>query len=789
MRFKLACIFFSLSLSVISQSKASLPFNNTPLSEAIVALEEAFNIKMSFGSGLLADQSITFTEREVTLEYALSIIERQTHIEFEKVTDRYYIIKRQIKLDLSQVQNLDEVLISEYLTSGISKKGDGSITLLPGTLGILPGLTEPDVLQSLQLLPGIQSPNETASGLYVRGGTPDQNLILWDGIKMYHSGHFFGMISSFNPYIINDVKLYTNGTRAKYGSRIASVIDITSSNEIPQNIKGGFGFNMTHGDIYVKAPIGKKVAFMVSARRSFNDVLESFTFKNLSERVFQNTKISNGGNVLGDNFSSTIDNLFYFSDVTLKAIAKPSPKDEIIFSNLITKNKLDYGFEFQEINDSTRDQLNIENKGSSILWNHDSGNAFSYSVQAYLSNFDLDYSGNDTYSDSYVSDVTRQNGVDDVGFLFNTNWNLSKTHSLGFGYQLSSQEIQYKLGFVDQFGEENPQTFVFEDRSGSNTHALYADYQYKKVKKLIFNAGLRANYISAFDKVFMEPRLSLQVWLSRKLKGKFSVEQLHQSVSQIVEFVDDDFGLENQTWVLADGEAVPVLESFQTTTGFNFNASGWTLDIDMYLKNIVGLSSLTRGFDNPNNFSFFAGKSKVFGLDVLIKKKMNNYRTWLSYSYLKNQFTFSEVNDGRPFPGNFDITNHLTWSHSYLWKNFNFSLGWNIRTGTPYTEATGVVIDNDGFLTINYSKTNGERLPDYHRLDFSSTYTFNLSKDQKRKAKLGLSLLNIYNNKSVLNRTYRAVPVFSNDEVTYELRTIDKVSLGMTPNVVFRVEF
>lgn len=789
MKFKLACLFFLLSWSVISQKKVALTFNNIPLSEVIVTLEKTFNIKLSFSSELLNNQTLTFNKDQATLEQVLNSIERQTSIEFEKVTDRYYIIKQQNVLDLSQVQNLDEVLISEYLTSGIAKNRDGSIKLLPGSLGILPGLTEPDVLQSLQLLPGIQSPNETASGLYIRGGTPDQNLILWDGIKMYHSGHFFGMISSFNPYIINDVKLYTSGTRAKYGSRISSVIDITSSNTIPENIEGGFGFNMTHTDAHIKTPIGKKVAVIVSARRSFNDILESFTFKNLSERVFQNTKISNGGNVLGDNFSSTTDNLFYFSDVTLKAIAKPSPKDEIIFSNLITKNKLDYGFEFQEINDSTRDQLNIENKGSSILWNHDSSNTFSYSIQAYLSNFDLDYSGNDTYGDSYVSDVTRQNGVDDIGFLFNTNWNLNETHSLGFGYQLSSQEIQYKLGFVDQFGEEEPQTFVFEDRSGSNTHALYADYQYNKVKKLIFNAGLRANYISAFDKVFMEPRLSLQVWLSGKLKGKFSVEQLHQPVSQIVEFVDDDFGLENQTWVLADGQAVPVLESFQTTTGLNFNASGWTLDIDMYLKNIVGLSSLTRGFDNPNNFSFFAGKSKVLGLDVLIKKKIDNYRTWLSYSYIKNRFTFSDVNDGNPFPGNFDITNHLTWSHSYLWKNFNFSLGWNIRTGTPYTEATGIDIDDDGFLTINYSKTNGERLSDYHRLDFSSTYTFNLSKDQKWKGKLGLSLLNIYNNKSVLNRTYRAVPVFNNDEVTYELRTIDKVSLGMTPNVVFRVEF
>jgi len=131
----------------------------------------------------------------------------------------------------------------------------------------LPGLTEPDVLQSIQLLPGVQSPTETAAGIYIRGGTPDQNLVLWDGIKIYHSGHFFGTISAFNPYITEDVKLYKSGTKARYGNRISGVIDITSDYDIPEKIEGGFGSNMTHADAYLSATIGKSSAVIISARR------------------------------------------------------------------------------------------------------------------------------------------------------------------------------------------------------------------------------------------------------------------------------------------------------------------------------------------------------------------------------------------------------------------------------------------------------------------------------------------------------------------------------------------
>lgn len=768
---------------MMSQKKASLSFNNTPLIDVIYELEKTFDIKLSFNSELISNQMITFHGNAIFLEVFFKAIEGQTDLEFVKITNRYYSIKNQLQIDLSQTQNLDEVVISEYLTSGVKKKRDGSIILSPSSLGILPGLTEPDVLQSLQLLPGIQSPTETASGLYIRGGTPDQNLILWDGIKMYHSGHFFGMISAFNPYITKEVKLYTSGTRAKYGSRISSVIDITSSNTIPKHIEGGLGFNMTHTDAFLKIPLTDKVAVIASARRSFNDVLESVTFKNISKRVFQNTKISDGKNIFEEDDITQLKDLFYFSDISLKTIIKPNKKNRITISSLFTKNKLDFGFEIKEIMLKSRDILNIKNQGASILWEHNLGNPFSFHINAYHSNFNLNYLG-----EEFIDQIQKQNSVEDFGVSFDTNWNINKANKLSLGYQLSSNKIGFLFDYKDIDSNNPENTYTFEDSQNNNSHTLYTDYQFKIKNKIAVNLGLRSNYFSEFDKVFHEPRIYFQAGLSKNLSFKLSLEKIHQVVSQIVEFNTPGFELENQIWALADGEFIPILKSQQITSGFAYKKDGWKFDIDGYYKRINGLTSLTKGFDNQNSIDFFEGKSNILGLDILVKKKINSYRTWLSYSLINNEFTFSNINEGNPFPGNFDIRHHFSWSHSYLWKEFNFALGLNIRTGTPYTNATGLSITDD-FIEINYSKTNGSRLSNYSRLDFSTTYKFNLSKNKNWKGKLGFSLLNITNKENILGRSYKIASTFDGEDVNYSLQEVNKYALGITPNLVFRISF
>ncbi len=784
MKLKLTVLIFLVSFYITAQEKVSVQYSGTPLSQVFNDIEKKFNIKLSFNSEVVEEQFITFQMEEVTLDEIFLAIENQVNITFRKESDRYYVIKRLPPSDLTSTHLLQEVVIREYLTSGISKENeDTSILVSPQRLGILPGLTEPDVLQSIQLLPGVQSPTETAAGVYIRGGTPDQNLVLWDGIKMYHSGHFFGTISAFNPYITEDIKLYKSGTKARYGNRISGVIDITSDSKIPEKIKGGLGSNMTHADAYLIAPIGESTAVMVSARRSINDLFNTETYKNLAKRVFQDTKISEGNKIFEDDEVINTKDLFYFTDFTVKAVTKPNDNNEITISSLYTKNKLDYGFLIEEYDEASQDKLDIENQGFSMKWNHDYSESLSHAASFYYSKFDLNYIGSNSIPDEFTDQLTKDNKIDDFGISYDLDWDINESTALDFGYQFSSTRVKYTLAFEDSESPED--NFDQSNVERNNIQALYADYQFRIKDKWFFSLGMRANYFSVLDKFFAEPRFQFETKLNSEFKYKISGESLHQAVSQVVEFNTKDFGLENQIWVISDDSAIPILKSMQLTTGFVFEKNGWDIDLEGYYKSVNGLTSFTLGFENLDDF-FSVGKSNILGLELLIKKKIKNYRTWLSYSFLNNDFKFNTINNGNTFPGNADITNQLTWSHTYEWKGFDFSLGWNWRTGIPYTKATGL-IDTPNGTVINFEETNGDRLPNYHRLDVSATYKFNLSNDHKWGGKLGFSLLNIYNQKNVLSRTYEKRQ--GTVEVGEVLREINKNSLGLTPNFVFRVEF
>src|SRR5690606_5003099 len=137
-----------------------------------------------------------------------------------------------------ETQILNEVILTAYLTPGVLKNSDGSFTMVEEDLGMLPGQVEPDVLQGIQMVPGISSPDESASGIQIRGGSPDQNLILFDGIRMYNTGHFFGMISAFNPYVIESARIYKGGARPEYGDRVSGVIDLSSAEQVPGSMEG-----------------------------------------------------------------------------------------------------------------------------------------------------------------------------------------------------------------------------------------------------------------------------------------------------------------------------------------------------------------------------------------------------------------------------------------------------------------------------------------------------------------------------------------------------------------------
>ena len=822
------------------------------MSEVLLELESVYAVKFSYNSTFIEKKQVSLQLERASLSEILKQIEKELNVVFDKIDERYYILKEKKELticgylkdgldntsiDGATISNskqtkgsisdengyftlenisisdtllisflgyktlsipadkfkerqcetyllsassyiLNEVVVQEYLAPGILKTQDGSIKINPKNLDILSGLSEPDILQNIQLLPGIESPTETASGLYIRGGSPDQNLILWDGIKMYNSDHFFGMISAFNPYITSEVKVSRSGTKAEYGDRVSGVIDIKTDNTIPSKIEGGLGLNMTHADAYLRIPLSEKAGILASGRRSITDIIQTPVFNNLSEQVFQNSSITENQNFFDPEFSES-DELFNFHDITLKLIAKLSEKDRLVISNLITKNKLDYTFQDTQFDISSSDKLNIKNFGTNLTWNRNWSDRFSSKAQFYYSDYDFNYQGENIFSTENVV-TAKTNSIKELGASILTDWKLNEHLTFSNGYQFFSNQVAYLLQYDD---------FIQNDDQTSPTHALYGQLNFNKPKQWYIDLGLRGNYYSGQNAVFIEPRIYAERILSDNFRLKASGEIKNQAISQIIEFTTQDFGLENQVWALSSEADIPILKSNQFSAGFLFSKQGWNLDIDAYYKSIDGLTSITRGFESTED-DFSEGKSTTLGVDFLLKKKFNNYSTWIGYTYSTTDFLFDDINRGEAFRGNNDITHSLTWSHAYKWKGFQFSLGWKYRSGIPFSQASGFV-NNEEEIYIEYESINAETLPAYHRADFSALYKFQFSKKPNSSVgKFGFSLLNLYGRRNQLSKNYSLFLVTDqNDNTDIELGQIDRFSLRITPNFVFRLEF
>tara|TARA_R110002012_G_scaffold263456_2_gene446589 strand:+ start:272998 stop:275553 length:2556 start_codon:yes stop_codon:yes gene_type:complete len=688
-----------------------------------------------------------------------------------------------------EVQPLEEVVVLGYLTTGVNKNSDGSFTMVEEEMGIFPGLVEPDILQSIQFAPGITSLDESASGIQIRGGSPDQNLIFFDGIKMYNTGHFFGMISAFNPYVIESAKIFKGGASPEYGDRVSGVVDIATDENVPKKVSGGLGVNGTHGDLFLKAPLGKKMGLVLSARRSYTDMLQTPTFQALSNKVFQNTRIRTNEQAIieevdddDDEDEITGTENFFFYDANAKIILQPSPNDKLNISGLYTKNNLDFSLDDDE--DITSDRFDIENKGASLNWEGTKWKRWHHGMKAYYSSFNSNYE-NTVTEDNFIEEQSlRSNTVEDFGLDFNLSFELFPLHDIQFGYQFSRTQVFFKLLYDEETGDDD--NFQFRDyditRTNENiAHSIYTEYSFKPKNKGFISLGARASSYSIVNDYFFEPRINAEYLISNVFRLKGTFEKRYQPISQLVEFEDIQIRLENSIWTLSNGTDIPLLESTQYSGGMLVDVDGWILDVDGYIKNISGLTSFTNGF-NTSGSNLSIGESDVVGLDVLVKKKIVDFNLWLGYTFNDIEYTFPDLQSS-PFRGNNDITHNFRISNTYEKDNWQFSLGWNYRTGSPFTPVDSFDPETN---TITYGAINSLRLPDYHRLDASAIYKIGL-KSNPWWGELGVSLQNIYARSVPISVFYRVDTNVNSGES--DLTQVRQLSLGLTPNVVFRVYF
>jgi len=755
-KFSFICFLFCLQISFSQNTEKKIL-----LIDALNFIEKKHNVSFNYSNDVLENILVYKLKKNLRIELLLEKLFIETNLKFTLLKDGQIIISK--KEESEKVTILDEIILNNILTKGISVKKGGKITIRPNEFKILPGLAEPDILQSIQSLPGVLNANKKLSDINIRGGTHDQNLFLWNNIKMYQTGHFFGLISPFNPYLIKEVNLLKNGTSSKYGDGVSSIIEMNNKKTNTKETKVGFGTDLISLDAFLITPMSKKTELQFSARRAYTDVLRTITYNNFFDRIFQDSDLN------PNNAKNTSENeKFFFYDISATIYHKFSKKHQLQVNFLNINNNLKYS--------------NTQNTNSFLVPNNLSQNTFAISTdyhfkqnnlkldaQLFFSKYSQFSTENNLINGNRNQILNQENLIQENGLKLHGKYQFLDRLDLSFGYQLNETGITNAEDVVSPSFQRFIKEVVL-------THSLFYELAYQSVaNKFAGKIGFRNNYFEKFDIFNFEPRVSLNYNFLNGFKLEFLGEMKSQITSQIIDLPQDFLGVENKRWILSNNDNIPILKSKQVSLALRYKKRNFIVTAETYLKRIDGVTTRSQSFKNQFEFSNTNGNQKSSGLELLVHNKFKNVKTWFTYNFNNNSIFLEGLNNNSYFPTNHDIRHSLSLNTSVEVNQFNFAIAGNWHTGKPFTSinATNPLQTNS---VINFNTVNSSNLKNYFRVDFSINYTF------KFKGRIGLSIWNLLDTKNILNTYYNL------DENNF-IKTINTNSLRLTPNISFRVNF
>lgn len=729
-------------------------------------IEHRFEVNFSYADRDLMNtrvDSLHFFKKDLAAN--IDFLEKHSSLEFSELSETAIIIKNKApeNLDAGIIQKLEQVVITDYLTKGITKKTRGTFQIDFHNLGILPGLIEPDALRTIQALPGVESVNETVSNINVRGGNNDQNLILYDGIRMYQSGHFLGLISAFNPYQTDRVSLTKNGTNPAYGNSVSSVIAMKTSDRVNTDFHGEVGINYISAHTFFDVPLDSDNSIQLAARTSFSNLFETPTFNQYYDRAFQNSEIVN---TPGTTVNNNQD--FSFNDMSLRWLYQISDQDRLRVNFIRIANEL--SFQENAVVDSEvesrQSRLDQNSRGAGANYRRQWSDRFQTELQVYFSNYELGSQNSDIKNNN---ELNQKNEVLESSAEINTLFYWNENFTWQNGYELTQTEIT-NIQQVDN----SPQRGF--NQSEFFRQALFSSLKFNSDNgKTSLQGGFRFNVFNKLNKVRLEPRIAYDQQILDNLQLEILGEMKSQITTQVTDFQNDFLGLEKRRWQLSDGQDLPVVESQQISLGFSYDTNGWLANIAGYLKQVDNISSQAQAFQNQYQYVSVLGSYFSRGVDVLVRKNFAPFNFWLSYGFSNNDYDFSQLPKSN-FPNNVELKHSATLAGTYTHKDFHASAGLKWRSGVPFTPLTATGVDQDQF---DYEQANSNNLKKYIRFDISANQSFQLN--EKLKAYAGISVLNVFDRKNIINAYY--------EKRDKAIALIKQEALGITPNFIFRIQF
>ncbi len=701
--------------------------------------------------------------------------------------------------------DLNDFEVKEYINVGIgSDPKANSFRILPQKMEILPGLSERDVLLSAQIISGLASNDESASGINIRGSAPDNTLLYWNNIPVYHTAHYFGSISSFIPSSVGSLDIYKNYIPVRYGGATAGLISIFSRNEIDAQTKAEASINMTHADAYFKVPFKKDMgSVMLAFRRSYNDAIPTWTFNSYGTKLFGNTISDSQGVFQITEDENDFENDLSFSDINLKWNYEASGRSSFESSFVRSSSNFNYNENDEEAGLNIQQRHNIRSLGANVGWSYRVNDDYSLKSSLSYSSYDMSYAFNNLRNLIINDDddqTERSNYLSNLELRVSNKWRKNDRSVLEFGYQLNHYIVENRISESDFFEEDE----VTDIQSNGLVNAVFIDYNYRPTDRLEAVLSGRLTHVGTLRETFFSPQIKLNYNATKDIILKSTFGIYHQYLSTIRE---SEFTLSNaveQHWLLADLNddeeeisTVPIIFNSQVTLGAIYNANSWLFDLDFYIKNIEGILAINQGFGFENDQAFEPGFERLIGIDLTIRKRWKSFKTWFSYNFQDSEVELESIFTD-PFPSSFNIRHQFRLSNTYNWKNWEFSLGYIFKTGLPFTQVTNLTLlnddgeevdpddeDDDTFYDIEYTSPNGRRISNYHRVDLSVWHKLG-AKNQRIRGEIGLSFINLLNRNNTFNRTY-SIDFDRNDEIAIIERK--KFFLNFTPNLSLRFWF
>jgi len=537
---------------VDAESKTPLPFVNVLLKCTSTGATTNEDGSFQFNGIFVSDDQVVFS-----------------YIGYEsQVISIASLVNNNLEIELVLDQKLmnEVVIIDHRIESLFSNSTKNGSTFDVNSMEKLSTGVERDIFQTLQLIPGVYSANESSSDLNVRGGNSGQNLVLFDAINLYHFGHFFGKVSTANPNYVNEISFYKESVSAKFGGRVSSVIDIKSKNEIIHKPRVVIEASLISMNAVIETPILKdKLSLILGGRRSFTDIYGSKTYDQLLEQVFQNTRLIDDEVEVSKWDTEGVVQLIpdtYFADYNAKLIWMPSKKDRVDFNYLFAKDILVYSY-IEEIYRDV-DSLNIQNWGMNLTWNHKWNKNSNTKISTSFTQFLNDYQ----FFDNEKADTSRTflengNGLRDFSLKMEQNF-VKENEILTVGYQLNTIDENIK---VEQFWGKDKGEY-FQDTTSGITHSIFTDYQFTLSKKLVFNVGGRLSHYNLTNEFYMEPRF----FISANPFGNFKIMVAGGIYNQTINKIDsyNQLEAENYFWILSRSSNSDDLEKFSVVRNISF---------------------------------------------------------------------------------------------------------------------------------------------------------------------------------------------------------------------------